>query len=70
MSERTIEKFHTTHLIFTIPFVIYGIFRYLYLIHRQTLGDNPTKVLLTDVSIQVNTLLWLIAVVGIIYFGL
>lgn len=70
MSEQTIQKFHTTHLILTIPFVLYGIFRYLYLMHRQAKGDNPTEVLLRDPAMQVNILLWVLAVVGIIYLRL
>ena len=70
MSEQTVQKFHTTHLILTTPFVIYGIFRYLYLMHQQEKGDNPTEVLLRDPAMQVNVLLWVLAVVGIIYFRL
>jgi 4-hydroxybenzoate polyprenyltransferase len=69
-SEQTVQKFHTTHLILTIPFVMYGIFRYLYLMYRQGKGDNPTGVLLTDLAMQVNVSLWVLAVVGILYFRL
>ncbi|OGG46847.1 MAG: hypothetical protein A3F84_03475 [Candidatus Handelsmanbacteria bacterium RIFCSPLOWO2_12_FULL_64_10] len=69
-SEQTVQKFHTRHLILTIPFVLYGIFRYLYLMHRQEKGDNPTEVLLRDPAMRVNVLLWVLAVVGIIYFRL
>lgn len=69
-SEQTIQKFGTRHLVLTTPFVIYGIFRYLYLMHRHEQGDNPTEVLLTDPAIQVNALFWLLAVIGIIYWGL
>ncbi len=69
-SEQTVQKFHTRHLILTIPFVLYGIFRYLYLMHRQEKGDNPTEVLLKDPAMRVNVLLWVLAVVGIIYFRL
>ena len=70
MSEQTVQKFHTTHLILTIPFVIYGIFRYLYLMYQQAQGDNPTEVLLKDPAMQINVSLWVLAVVGIIYFRL
>jgi 4-hydroxybenzoate polyprenyltransferase len=69
-SEQTVQKFHTRHLILTLPFVLYGIFRYLYLMHLQEKGDNPTEVLLKDPAMQVNLLLWVLAVVGIIYFRL
>ena len=68
-SEQTVQKFGTTHLVLTTPFVIYGIFRYLYLMHRREQGDNPTRILLTDPAILANILLWLLAVVGIVYFG-
>lgn len=68
-SEQTVQKFGTTHLVLTTPFVIYGIFRYLYLMHRRDQGDNPTRVLLTDSALLVNILLWLVAVTGIVYFG-
>ena len=67
MSEQTIQKFQTSRLILTIPFIIYGIFRYLYLMYKQEEGDNPTKILLTDLTIQLDIFLWIVAVVGIIY---
>jgi hypothetical protein len=70
MSEQTIAKFGTTHLILTTPFVVYGIFRYLYLMHQQGEGDNPTRILMSDPGIRANALLWVLSVIGIIYFGL
>jgi len=45
-------------LMATIPFVIYGIFRYLYLMHRHSLGESPDAVLLEDRPMLVNALLW------------
>ena len=70
MSEQTIQKFQTSSLILTIPFIIYGIFRYLYLMYKQEKGENPTKILLTDLTIQLDIFLWIVAVVGIIYLGI
>lgn len=67
MSKETIEKFHTDNLILTVPFVLYGIFRYLYLVHQKQEGGNPTKALLTDRPLIFNTLLWLITSIIIIY---
>lgn len=67
VSERTVRAFHTEALIFTTVFVTYGIFRYLYLVHKMGLGENPTKALLTDKPMVVNTLLYLASVIAIIY---
>ena len=46
MSERTIREVGTRYLGLTIPFVLYGIFRYLYLIHQREQGGSPTRILL------------------------
>ncbi|MBV9849598.1 MAG: decaprenyl-phosphate phosphoribosyltransferase [Armatimonadetes bacterium] len=46
------------YLMATIPFVVYGIFRYLYLMHRHSLGESPDAVLLEDRPMLVNVLLW------------
>ncbi len=69
MADETIQKFNTTHLHLTIPFVIYGIFRYLYLIHRKEHGGNPSLTLLTDRPLLINILLWTITVILIIYWS-
>lgn len=70
-SPETTEKFHTTNLVLTTPFPIYGIFRYLYLVHQKGVG-SPSEVLLTDRPLVVCIALWALAVVAIIYrpFGL
>lgn len=67
MSEETVKKFQTDNLKFTIPFVIYGIFRYLYLIHQKNEGGSPERILLTDRPLIVNILLYGL-VVGIILY--
>lgn len=67
VSERTVHAFHTEALIFTTIFVTYGIFRYLYLIHRMGLGENPTKALLTDYPMVTNAILYVISVIAILY---
>ena len=46
------------YLMLTIPFVIYGIFRYLYLMHRHSLGESPDAVLVEDRPMLINVLLW------------
>lgn len=63
----TREKFETDRLAWTIPFVLYGIFRYLYLVHRKEQGGSPTDVLLTDRPLLVDVFLWAVTVVLIIY---
>lgn len=67
VSDRTKEIFQTENLIFTTPFVVYGIFRYLYLVHKKNLGENPTNVFTSDISMIVNIILWIITSIAIIY---
>ena len=67
MSPETVGKFHTRLLPLTLPFVLYGIFRYLYLLYRRELGGNPSDLLLSDRALLANTLLWMAALVVIIY---
>lgn len=56
------------YMILTLPFVIYGIFRYLYLVHLHEKGGNPTKDLLTDIPLLVSIATWTLASVALIYF--
>ena len=67
MSPETVAKFHTHWLPATLPFVLYGIFRYLYLLYRRQLGGNPSELFLSDRPLLIDALLWLVAVVLIIY---
>ena len=67
MSPETVAKFHTHLLPATLPFVLYGIFRYLYLLYRRQLGGNPSELFLHDRALFVNTLCWIAAVLLIIY---
>lgn len=62
MSAETIKKFHTDNLKYTIPFVLYGIFRYLYLIHQKSEGGSPEKILLNDKPLLINIILYLITI--------
>ncbi|HQR38404.1 MAG TPA: decaprenyl-phosphate phosphoribosyltransferase [Blastocatellia bacterium] len=65
----TVEKFHTNHLIFTVPFVIYCIFRYFYLIHQRQSGGDPTDTLLTDRPLLAGIVLWAVTAVAVVYSG-
>jgi len=67
MSPETVAKFHTHLLPATLPFVLYGIFRYLYLLYQRHLGGNPSELFLHDRALLLNTLGWIVAVVAIIY---
>jgi 4-hydroxybenzoate polyprenyltransferase len=70
-SPETTDKFGTANLVLTTPFPIYGIFRYLYLVHQKGIG-SPSEVLLTDRPLVACVALWGLAVIAIIYrpFGL
>lgn len=56
----TAENLPADHsMMLTIPFVIYGVFRYLFLVHRRNLGGAPEEIFLTDMPLLANILLWL-----------
>lgn len=63
----TVAKFQTDRLPWSIPFVLYGIFRYLYLVHQKEQGGSPSDILLTDRPLLVNVALWALAIVTIVY---
>lgn len=65
----TVEKFHTTRLVYTVPFVVYGIFRYLFLVFERKVGGAPSEVLLTDVPLIITLLGWAGSVIWIVYLG-
>ncbi|MBS4028606.1 MAG: decaprenyl-phosphate phosphoribosyltransferase [Ignavibacteriales bacterium] len=67
ISQETIQKFQTHNLIYTVPFVLFGIFRYLYIVHKLGGGGNPSRVIVTDVPLIVNVIAWICTVVYIIY---
>ena len=68
MSKDTIENLGTSNLMYTMPFVLYGIFRYLYLVHQKEEGGNPTEVIFTDKPMIINVILWVITSVMFIYY--
>jgi 4-hydroxybenzoate polyprenyltransferase len=67
ISPEVVQRFGTDRLIYTVPFVIYGIFRYLYLIHQRAEGGNPSELLVTDRPLLGCLALWALAVVIILY---
>ncbi len=72
ISEETAVRFGTSLLGLTIPFPLYGIFRYLYLVHQREGGGSPAELLLNDRPLLACVALWGLAVVVIIYrpFGI
>ncbi len=50
--------FGNNNLKYTVPFVLYGIFRYLYLVHRKDKGGNPTEIMMSDLPMLINVGLW------------
>lgn len=67
VSPDTVAKFGTDKLVLTLPFPLYGIFRYLYLVHQREGGGSPSEMLLTDRPLLACVALWAMAVVAIIY---
>jgi 4-hydroxybenzoate polyprenyltransferase len=67
VSEDTVKKFGTSDLIYTTPFVLYGIFRYLYLVHKKGEGGSPEELILKDKPLAITVLLWIVTAVGILY---
>ena len=67
MSNDVFMRFGSNDLKYTVPFVIYGIFRYLYLVHRKDKGGSPTEIMIRDIPMMVNAGLWTL-VVGIVLY--
>ena len=67
VAPRTISIFQTERLIYTTPFVVFGIFRFMYLEYISGKGENSTRTLATDIPMIVNLLLYGIATITIIY---
>jgi 4-hydroxybenzoate polyprenyltransferase len=63
----TVAKFGTGGLIYTVPFVVYGLFRYMYLVHERGRGGNPAEVLFADRPLLACLIFWAGAVVAILY---
>ena len=68
ISAETVAKFGTRNLIFTVPFVLYGIFRYLYLIHQRAGGGTPESLIIRDKPLLIDIFLWVLAAALILRF--
>jgi len=68
VSARTVEYFHSENLIYTTLFVVFGIFRYMFLVYKKSKGENTIEVLLSDLPMMINIGLYIVTIVLIIYF--
>lgn len=66
MSADTIKTHQTDNLIYTVPFVIYGLFRYIYILHHRSSGGDPSKDLVKDPHILLSVVCWLAVTLFII----
>ena len=67
VSERTIKVFNTDNMIYTTPFVVFGIFRYMFLVYMNKKGENTVDIMLTDIPMIINVVLYILAIILIIY---
>ena len=67
IGDDTVANFGTDGLKYTVPFVLYGIFRYLYLIHQKNEGGSPEKVLLNDLPILLTVICYALTCALIVY---
>lgn len=67
VDQDTVAKFGTDHLVYTVPFVVFGVFRYLYLIHQKGEGGDPDRIVISDRPFLINFLLWAVVVALAIY---
>ncbi len=67
LSPSTVQHFGTENLVYTVPFVVYGLFKYLHIVYKKDLGGKPEEILLRDRYIQLSILGWIGTVILIIY---
>jgi 4-hydroxybenzoate polyprenyltransferase len=65
----TVSRFGTDGLLYTIPLVVIGVTRYMFLVYRRNLGGDPSEILLTEKSLWLTVLAWLVVVALIVYGG-
>jgi hypothetical protein len=67
-SPEVVERLGTDKLYLTLPFVVYGLFRYLYLVHHELDGGDPSSSLIKDRPLGITVFLWALTCMAIIYF--
>ncbi|MFL5245700.1 MAG: decaprenyl-phosphate phosphoribosyltransferase [Gemmataceae bacterium] len=68
VSPETVKLHHTDKLVYTVPFVAYGIFRYIFKV-QEGQHDGPVEVLLKDPIFALNGLLWLLTTIAVLYLN-
>lgn len=68
VNPNVLVKFHTTNLYLTVPFVVFGVFRYLYLTYSEGKGENPADILFSDLPFTINIVLWLAVFLAVIFY--
>lgn len=63
----TVRLLGTDNLVYTVPFVVYGFFRYQFLVRERGLGGNPSEILFRDAALAVSVVAWMGAIVAILY---
>ena len=63
----TVRRFGSDRLVYTVPLVLFGVFRYLFLIYQRQEKRNPTEAVLRDLPSVVNVMLWGLLVLWIVY---
>lgn len=66
-ADETVQRVGSNAMLLTIPFVVYGVFRYLYLIHKKKAGGDPVQILFRDRPTLLNLLLWIVFAGLVIY---
>jgi len=69
VDDDTVEKFGSKALLYTTPFVLYGLFRYYYLVHQKKTGGDPSSEVLADIPLLANVILWAGTVFVILYLS-
>lgn len=67
ISDDTFRHYGTRNLFWTLPFVVYGLFRYLYLIYNRGEGGDPSRLLVKDRGTLINVALWALTTATIVY---
>jgi len=69
MDSVTVARFHSEHLFLTSLFVIFGVFRYLYLVHQKDRGGSPADLIVQDIPLLLAILGWILTFVLIVYLS-
>ena len=66
LSPEVQEKFHSQRLYYTVPFVLFGIFRYLFLSYTKGEGESPSEIIYTDLPFTLNIILWVVVFIVLV----